>query len=396
MGWSKEEFKEQKICHQKGRAKYDDCPLIWKEYSSKGYVTAYAEDAPWMGVFHFNQLGYVKEPTDYYNRPYYRVSEDHISHNGGLGSLNGKICQGSKLGMEVIRDWNLDFLASNKDVPVFSFTWVAALTHDYLNMASLTDEPHLEHLQTLKKDGYLNNSVIAFISDHGQRWGNIRNTYVGMLEERLPFLYLVFPPWFRERYPLPWFNMVANTKRLVSFFDFHSTLKAIVDQDYTNEYLSDYKIGTGQSLFVKVPLNRTCKSAGVPQHYCACEETEEINPNNKEAQKAANFVLKTINDGLKNFPLCAQLKLNEITGARMGKPNNSTKPKRDTGIVHRYQVTFTTKPGDAVFEATVRKDNGEFKISSEASRINKYGNQSHCINDFIYRKYCYCNDLLTS
>ncbi|CAL4100524.1 unnamed protein product, partial [Meganyctiphanes norvegica] len=338
-----------------------------------------------MGLFHYNQIGYVKEPTDYYNRPYYRTSEDHISHNAGLGGLNGKICQGRKFGIEVIRDWNLDFLAANKDVPVFSFTWSAALTHDYLTMASLADEPHLEHLKTLKNEGHLNNTVLVFISDHGQRWGSIRSTYVGMLEERLPFLYLVFPPWFREKYPLPWFNMVTNTRRLATFFDLHSTMKAIIDQDYTKENLSDYKMGTGQSLFVQIPLNRTCKSAGIPQHYCSCEETEELDPKTLEVQKAANSVIEDINNGLKNFPLCAQLKLKEITGARFGKPNNSTIPKGGNGIVHRYQVTFITYPGEALMEATVRKDNKEFRMSSEASRINKYGDQSHCINDFIYR-----------
>ena len=60
-----------------------------------------------------------------------------------------------------------------------------------------------------------------------------------------------------------------------------------------------------------------------------------------------------------------------------------------------YQVTLTTKPGLAQYEATVRRhiaqDTYEARLE-EISRINKYGAQPHCVADEFphLRKYCYC------
>lgn len=45
-------------------------------------------------------------------------------------------------------------------------------------------------------------------------------------------------------------------------------------------------------------------------------------------------------------------------------------------------------------EASVKRRKDNYEVSSEISRINMYGNQSHCINDDIYLKYCFCKDLL--
>ena len=49
-----------------------------------------------------------------------------------------------------------------------------------------------------------------------------------------------------------------------------------------------------------------------------------------------------------------------------------------------------------MMEATLTYHEGKFTLASEVSRINLYGNQSHCIRDDVYRKYCYCKDLLIS
>ena len=60
-----------------------------------------------------------------------------------------------------------------------------------------------------------------------------------------------------------------------------------------------------------------------------------------------------------------------------------------------YQVTLTTKPGLAQYEATVRRhiiqDTYEAR-PEEISRVNKYGTQPHCLMDEFphLRKYCYC------
>lgn len=159
MGMSFKEIKSHP-CQPKPRySKFDDCPLIWKDFSKRGYATAYAEDAAWMGLFHFNEVGYVKEPTDYYNRPYFLVSEAHIAHKLGFASMNAKICQGDKKSMSVIHDYSLAVADALQDLPYFGFYWATSLTHDFLQSASAADEPSLEYLQSLRAKGEFETTV---------------------------------------------------------------------------------------------------------------------------------------------------------------------------------------------------------------------------------------------
>lgn len=60
-----------------------------------------------------------------------------------------------------------------------------------------------------------------------------------------------------------------------------------------------------------------------------------------------------------------------------------------------YQVTVTTEPGMARYEATVRRHIKEDMYRAriaDISRINMYGKQPHCIMDELphLRKYCFC------
>lgn len=60
-----------------------------------------------------------------------------------------------------------------------------------------------------------------------------------------------------------------------------------------------------------------------------------------------------------------------------------------------YQVTVTTKPGEAQYEGTVthllKEDMYTVKLT-DISRTNQYGNQPHCVMAELphLRAYCYC------
>lgn len=381
-------------CQPKKNAKFDDCPLIWKEFSKQGYATAYGEDAPWMGLFHYGKVGYVKEPTDYYNRPYFLISEKEISHNADIGSSNGKICQGYNLSMSVIHDYSLSVAEALQDIPYFGYYWSASLTHDYLTMAKSADEPSLRYLQEIYSKGYLEHTILFFISDHGQRWGDFRSTYAGMLEERLPYVMIVFPPWFKDQYPEAWANLLTNTRRLTSTFDIYVTLLDILSQAY--QHLSSEPTASvhGQSLFREVPLERTCKDASVSEHFCACQLTTEVDATDRRLKTVGQFVVRQLNKGLNAFPQCVPLKLERVLRGRMGTASNGTIPQNTESVAITYSVAIVTSPGEAELEATVKYHMRKHELVSDVSRINKYGNQSHCTTDPVYRKYCYCTDML--
>lgn len=81
----------------------------------------------------------------------------------------------------------------------------------------------------LNEDGHLGNTVVVFMSDHGIRWGDIRGTYQGQLEERLPFVVMALPKQFRQQYPEALQNLKTNLRRLTTPFDLHETLNDFLD-----------------------------------------------------------------------------------------------------------------------------------------------------------------------
>lgn len=214
--------------------KLDDCPFIWKNYSQKGYVTFHLEDLAWVGTFRFTRTGFVQEPTDIYNSASAFISDEHIGHNAGMKGLLGKVCQGGKLTISVLHDYSLMLAKALKGIPYFGYVWPSALTHDSLSLASAADQPNLEYLQKMHKGGYLEDTILFFISDHGLRHGSIRSTYAGMLEERLPYVLIVLPQWFKDKYPEAVRNLQINTRRLTSNYDLHATLHDVLNQAYAN------------------------------------------------------------------------------------------------------------------------------------------------------------------
>lgn len=228
MGLTQEELRQ--TC-QPVNTIFDACPLIWRNFSDAGYVTVYGEDVPSVGIFHHGRFGFLREPTDYYNRPSMLASDRYIRHSAGQGA-DVALCQGGTKSISVIYDYSLSVAETFKDLPYFALYWSTGLTHTVVEWASAADQPSVEYLKKLNASGALDHTVVFLLSDHGIRFGEIRSTYAGLLEERLPFLFALFPSWFRDSYPRAWEGLETNTRRLVSNFDFHVTLRDILFGGY--------------------------------------------------------------------------------------------------------------------------------------------------------------------
>lgn len=393
-GLSTDELLQHKCRKGRRKSKFDDCPIIWRDFSKKGYVTAYAEDTPHVGSFHHNMHGFVEQPTDYYNRPYYIAAENFTGHSGNIKGSVGYLCQGARKSISIIHNYSLAVAQELQDIPYFSYYWTTSMTHDFQKAALRADEPCYTFLRKMKEKGFLNHTILFFISDHGMRQGEFRSTYAGMLEERLPYANVVFPDWFLQKYPEAIKNMRTNTNRLTSTYDLYVTLRDILDQNYKDLSTITPWHKKGLSLFQEIPGSRTCRNAGIPNHYCACESTKEADIKDIYLKRAAKHAVAKLNEGLTAFPNCSQLQLDQIMRGRVGTASRNTKPKMRETAITSYIVTFSTVPGGAIMEASVKRRKDNYEVSSEISRINMYGNQSHCINDDIYLKYCFCKDLL--
>ncbi|XP_046363166.2 uncharacterized protein LOC124139838 [Haliotis rufescens] len=383
---------------------FDGFNFIWKNFSNCGYRTLYAEDAPKIAIFTYLKEGFHIPPADYYNRVFSIAMEKHKSvwnhdHN----------CVGDRLETDMVLKYAEDFSKLYRDKPHFGFTFITRLSHDNVNDAGAADDPHFRYLQRIHKSGLLEKTMLIYFSDHGNRYGNIRNTFVGKLEERLPFIFFVLPRWFKKKYPQLIKNMKKNSHRLTTPFDVYETLKDILYFDGNVQQAS--VTDRGISLFSEVPRDRSCDTAAILPHWCMCLERQHVPVSSVNVTNAAKSILNQINEELFYYGhLCEVLEIQEIKEAVLMSPNKrvlhfeqslndvinrTVHYGNRTEAVLTYQLTFVTSPGGGLFEGTVNLDEttGRYTTAGDISRINRYGDQSICIDNFYLKKYCYCKSV---
>lgn len=386
---------------------FDDVDFIWKNYSERGYRTLFAEDAPQIATFNYLKKGFRDPPADYYFRPFALAVEKSLIRRESKAN-----CLHSMLEMDMMYNYLRDFVKTMENRPYFAFTFVARLTHDNLNAAGHADEPTFHLLKDLHSEGVLNKSLLVLFSDHGIRFGPIRQTYIGKFEERMPFIFLFFPPWFLKKYPEFEKNLRENQDRLTTPFDIHATLTHLLHLDRPpsselNETLSRLT-PHGISLMDPIPKDRTCDTASILPHWCTCQTHKPVPVTEQVVINSATALVDTLNKILKPFEeACAALRLKHIVDARFGQANDIVLRfvKHQNDVINRhvvlgqkinapvdYLIIVEVDPSGGVFEGTVRYDSedGTYKVLDDISRLNMYGNQSICINNARVRKFCYC------
>lgn len=380
---------------------FDKYNFIWKNYSDNGYMTLYAEDAPSISIFNFLKAGFHKPPCDHYNRPFFLA----MVRNRAL--WKAKNCILNRLETDFILRYVYDFTKVYHDKPHLAFAFITRLTHDGINTVGYADEPYYNFFNKMEREGRLNNTVVFFYSDHGSRFGDFRTTYLGKLEERLPFMFLIFPKWFIKRYPDIDQVLKINSHRLTTPFDIHKTLVDILNFDGKVRKATVKKRGI--SLFSEVPGDRSCQDASILPHWCTCMQHIPVNISDMIVEKIALSLVNRINKMThKVRQKCAFLQLKTIKDAtkmiaaekilRFWKSVNDVNHKQVYYNVDRvdaivdYQLTLETTPGGAQFEITARYDEkeGTFELMNEVSRVNSYGNQSSCIDILALKMYCFC------
>lgn len=380
---------EKECWKGKGNKYFDDCSFVWDEFKNANFGTAFVEDSPGIGLFNYLKKGFIEKPTDHYLRPLMVRAERSMGHTT-FEAGNTHVCIGDRLSMATVLDHTLKIARSMTDRLYMIFAWATSMTHDTMEYPLKGDDELSKFLVTLKKSGELDHTILIVMSDHGLRWGDYRSTYQGGLEDRLPILMFVMPEWFKKKYRKAVKNLHKNSRRLTTPYDFHETLLDLVSvwslDDHTIERRTREAPGdaTSTSLFLEVPLNRTCSTSGIPVHYCACHDPmKTLAVDDRNAVKAANALIEQLNLMLEDFEVCADLELFRVDSA-------AVETGRGTSKVNDYQLQVTTTPGHAKLEATVREDHNTFTLVGSVSRLNVYGNQSICVNDPKIKLICYC------
>lgn len=364
----------------------DKCPMIWKIFEEFGYITAYAEDEASISTFNYNKVGFKVPPTDYYLRPYVMATEKLKAEL--KDSL--KYCTGPETAGERILNLAKDFAVTFKDYPSFGFFWMNSFSHSEINTPSGLDEKILKHFRDLEIKGVLEKSVVIFLSDHGIRFGNIRLTHTGWLEERLPFIYFSFPRWFREKYPLEIDNFKANLNRLTCPYDLHMTLQHILQMSGMNRSMIPADACPKcKSLFELVDEERSCHDAGITPHWCTCYGYNRADFPPAFKKKIGNFVVDQIHEAIKSRRhdhKCAKYAVEKVLGMRVAQKIAAV---NETLVLVQLQL----RPR-AVVESTVSFDGDmegqKFILTGDISRLDTYLEVSSCVKDSYLKKYCNC------
>ncbi|GLV32565.1 uncharacterized protein CBL_00725 [Carabus blaptoides fortunei] len=378
------------VCLPTKLYRLDNCSFIWTKYRDNGYVTAYAEDAASISTFNYHKVGFVHQPVDYYFRPYMLAIEKQLK---GIDKYSMRYCVGPISAAERIISFAKDFATTFVNDANFGLFWMNTFSHNDLNMPSGMDNAMLHFFEELTDRGVNENNMIVFFSDHGIRFGDIRHTKIGRLEERLPFIYIYLPEWFRQRYPSEYRNLQINAHRLTTPYDLHMTLQdVLVLSGKTNSIKQSSGCPKCKSLFSEIDINRSCEDAAISPHWCMCTSFKEVSNDNSTVQNAAKYIVKRIQKYIDDAGpalsrKCAQVKLNKIKISQVGESYAN-----DT----YYLLFIETMPGRGKFEATVSLERSSktnedvFKLHSSISRLDSYADQSNCVQDANLKKYCYC------
>lgn len=384
---------------------FDSWPLIWKLFADKGYATMHNEDNPQWSLFN---KGFSKKPFDFEYRTFWLALRRAARKNDSY------YCFRNELKPKIMLDIMRNHLIMMNDKLQFLWTYHSELSHDWDPEIERYDD-HLEHFwRDMYKGGYMNKTVVIFASDHGHRFSYIRHTLVGLLEERLPFYGIWFPEWFYKMHPKLKPTLEYNSQILSSTFDVHETLKDILNANYEG---TQKNLGNrGLSQLYPIPKNRTCFSAGIPDHYCTCIRETEMDTDSPEAESASNLLVNYMNSYLNNATsLCHEIRLHKVIFFRQLDHDEKVKQgvknykaareleerlKNETNLdydfEHFYRIGISTEPMSSTFEATVKSVivNTTYEewrlVGKSISRTNAYKSQSDCVTDHILRKYCTC------
>ncbi|XP_054164693.1 uncharacterized protein LOC128962340 [Oppia nitens] len=363
---------------------FDDWPLIWKDYRNHGFLTAFLEEMSWCGLFHFNLNGFLHKPTDYQTRPFHmEIMDEKYNY----------YCYNDMTETQHSLDWTYDFVKAmnQRKQQYFAYISVSEMTHDWINAGHFLDVPYHQLLSRLFSEGLAKNTAIFLFSDHGFRYGKLRRTHTGEIENRLPFMFIHLPKTFADKHRDDgWLaNLSVNQHRLTTAFDVHATLHHIVHGK------PNTSLPHGTSLFTPISDQRQCINASIPEMFCSCF-SDQIVTDYQPFYRSG--IIGQIVDHLNSLTdlyryMCSTFKFHSVY--RIYQRENS---RNDSEYLLGQQVFYIIQlyvnPGMALFETVVKSlstRSANYTMIGKINRINRYGNQSDCINDKILKNYCYCD-----
>lgn len=364
----------------------DRCPFIWERFKDFGYYTALMEDTSTFSMFNRGKYGFIGRPTDYYVHPFMHEFENSERQQNKKSILN---CMGDKYYFEVLLNYIHDLTSTLKNFKLFGVFWGKSMNIKKKVPISI-DNTYVRLLKIMEATGYLNNTILIFMSDHGMDTADIPLITQAPIEQRQPFIFILMPPSFRKQYRLAYQNLKMNMGRLTTAFDVHKTLVDLIEMtDITKKNILKrstefYTHNRGISLFLKIPQNRTCEMAGISKKWCACYDDVILPTTSSVLEDAVEFINFRTNEILKPYPECLSLKVEEIITAKKMVPVY----ERTEG--HIYNVVVRMTPGSGIFDIIFRYYDKNRTIIDHMERLNSLDIRSACVKNDLIQTFCTC------
>ena len=165
-------------------------------------------------------------------------------------------------------------------------------------------------------------------------------------------------------------NLQINAHRLTTPFDIYATLVDILDFSERKNLRVSSSPRRSMSLLREISVDRTCDHAAVLPHWCTCHQQVSVDIQDPSVIGAVQATVDTIRYELQRHrDMCAHLEVDTILDARVMAANDNVLRFRESinDVIGRsvkygsvsdasvnYLVTFRTRPGGGLFEATVR------------------------------------------
>ncbi|KAL5293353.1 hypothetical protein ACFFRR_011844 [Megaselia abdita] len=325
-GWSEKDV--FRICRPYSNFIDMHCPLIFQNFKSHGYFTAYGEDLNEQSTFYNIKRGFKYQITDFNLLPAIKKAYKNMSRKN--------TCLGNRHEFEYVLDYASDFAKKFINLPSFAFFRIGSLNQ---STSRLIDKGVFNFLTKAKIDDLFKNNIVFLTSDlKGNR-------------DLLPIMYVRLPHFFEKKFPKLVRNLNKNMNSLISPYDIHMTLKHILKLSNPSIKPSD---STGcpscKSIFQEIPKTRGCKSIGVQEEFCPCEVLyQQLDVNSELAFEIALKVIAYINQEIDKYNIfnqhqdyiCLFNKLKEIVKVSYNKKDNW------------FNIILTTFPADSRIEAVV-------------------------------------------
>lgn len=355
---------------------YDSLDLIWKKFQASGYKTSFLEEIPKFTLFNYYSKGFVDEPTDYYVRPFWVQTDKKFLFNKDIFA---DVCYAEEAKFDILLRQAKSFLIhGNKNQrPTFTFLMNIGVNHQDFNELKMLDT-HLSNF-ILNFDNY-HNTIFMIMGDHGNRFGPLVETEIGSIEERMPFFGLFLPPSLTIKQPSIAKNLLKNEYRLTSWFDINLMLHDILQKNFSEITHKQHSQSAFSPWREEIPLSRTCQEANIPDTYCVCIQFKEGNWNEETNHKIGQQLLNHINFKIKPFrQSCVSYRLGQVRSVMAS-----------SGQGKYLKVTISVEPSNGIFRATFYRSATGLELRGDITRLDSYGNQSHCLSNRSLKPYCLC------